>query len=57
MSAGKWPAGIARHYRFKQMVKKIPIVGPIIKDKYQIAKRNIKYFKNKDRVLDINHFV
>ena len=48
--------------RFKQGVKDIPIFGPIIKDRYQKTKRNIKmglypYRKHKEKIPIINHFV
>ena len=48
----------------KQIIKDIPIVGPMIKDRYQKAKRSIKmglYYKGKgkgkEKVPVINHFV
>ena len=46
--------------RLKQSVKAIPIFGPIIKDRYQKTKRNVKitlYKKNKEKIPVINHFV
>ena len=47
--------------RLKQAVKDIPIIGPIIKDRYQKTKRDIKmsYYRrnNKEKIPVINHFV
>ena len=47
---------------FKQRIKDIPVVGPIIEDRYQKTKRNIKmglYYKGKEKekVPVINHFL
>ena len=47
--------------RFKQAVKDIPIIGPIIKDRYQKTKRDVKmaYYRkdDKEKIPVINHFV
>ena len=48
--------------KFKQVIKDIPILGPVIKDRYQKTKRNLKMSfypnrKDKEKIPVINHFV
>ena len=47
------------YYKFKQNIKNIPVVGPIIQDHYQKAKRDLKMGFKKDSREEpvINHFV
>ena len=43
--------GARAFFRFKQKIKEIPVAGPLIQDRYQKAKRNIKMKLKKDSEL------